>query len=696
MNTLMSISSGYEIPETIITREIFFNLPGCSGEIKYLVYLLAFSSIFFMLCSLYKRTRVWKLGTGDLRFARPLNRLFQVFKNILIQKKIRSEIVPGVIHSLLFYGFAALFIATLIIMIQQDIVYPLYNKYFINGDFYLLWSLAADVAGMIMLLGLIAASVRRYLMRPSRLDTKFTDTFLILLLAFIIITGFLIESIRIALSGMPDFEKWSAAGYFLAQFIKNSDTDSLHFIHRVLWFIHMISAFLFIALAATGKPGHIIISALNIFFSNPANDKNQTKYSLALIPYGDFEKKDKFGANDISALSWKTLLDSEACVKCNRCQDNCPAFISGKPLSPKKLMTDLKKSMDDFQSNGKALYGDYIKNEEVWSCTSCASCMESCPVNIEHTNLMIELKRYDTLTTGNISPELEKAFRAMELNFNPFGLPFSERGDWVESAGVKTASDDTDAEYLLFAGCSSSFDKRNQMTVSALVKILNLAGIKIRILGKDEFCCGDPALRCGNEYLFRILAKKNIETFMKYKIKKIITPCAHCYNVFQKEYKLIMHDIDSAEKKYEFEFYHHTEIIYELLKNQKIRINRPYTINITYHDPCFIGRYNGIYSSPRKILALACSGENIEMTRNKAKSLCCGGGGGMVFMNERYTKMNLIRTNEADSTGASLVVTACPFCLTMFLNGISDLDKRNLKALDIAEVVYGSMEKGPV
>jgi len=705
----MSLSSLYDLPVDQITRESYFNVGGMHGFMRWGVYIFLIIAGIYILYSLIQRVRIWRKGKPELRTDFHEKRIIALLKYVFLQKKILREKYAGIMHASLFYGFVGLFIVTFIILIQEDVTELFFHFKFLVGDAYLLWSLAGDVFGVAVIVGLVMAFWRRYKVKPSRLDTKPIDTFALVLIAFIILTGFMNEALRIAITGFPEFEVWSPVGYTLAHLFGWISTPTLEVTHYINWWLHMIGAFTFIGLIATDKLGHVLITMLNVYFQNLNNESPKTKFAMPIISPQEFETAESFGVGTVEHFTWKQLMDGDACTRCGRCQDNCPAYLTEKPLSPKKIINDVKAAMDDRipkllvaedpnTVESKALIGEYVLEDEIWSCTNCAACMENCPVQIEHVPKINDMRRYQVLMEGKMAPELQTSFSNMENNSNPYGFAFAARGDWVtEDLGVKTLAEDPDVDFLYYVGCAASYDKRNQKVAIALCKILKAAGYKVGILGAEEACCGDSAMRAGNEYLFHSLAAQNLETFKNYGVKKIIITCPHGYNMLKKEYpKFAKVGVDSSGNPLEanYEVYHHTEIIMDLIKLGKIRLSKALNETITYHDSCFLGRYNEIYDQPRNIIKAIPGTNFVEMSRNHERSFCCGAGGARMWIEEHLgTRINQFRTKDAQATGATKIGTACPFCLTMLSDGANELDIQNLQTFDLAEYVWEAMEK---
>lgn len=705
----MKFAGSYDMAVTDVTREFYFNVGGPHGFMRWGIYIFMVLAVGYLIYSIVQRVKVWKAGKPVTRTDQPLKRIWAVIKYVFFQAKILREKFAGIMHASFFFGFLVLFIVTMIIVVQEDLTGLFFDYHFIHGNFYLIWSLFADVFGFVVLVGLWMAFIRRYLFKPDRLDTKATDSFALVMIFAIVLTGFFNEAMRIAITGFPEFEVWSPVGYSMAFFFKDLSVGTVKILHYINWWVHMLLAFTFIALIASNKLGHILVSILNIYFMNLENEDTATKYRLHLIDPAEFETAESFGAANVEEFTWKQLMDSDACTRCGRCQDNCPAYLTSKPLSPKKLINDFKDNMDErvplialaedpSTVESTPLLGGSIDPDEFWSCTNCGACMEACPVNIEHVPKMIDMRRYKVLMEGDMAPELQTSFTNLENNFNPYGFAFAERGEWIpEDVNVKTLSEDADVEYLYFVGSAASYDKSNQKVASDFLRILQKAGVKVGILGAEEADSGDAALRGGNEYLFHMLATQNIETFNGYGVKKIICSCPHDYNTLKKEYKSFAEvgvGSDGNKLTYEVEVFHHTEIISGLISSGKIKFSGNRNEKVTYHDSCFLGRYNGIYKAPREILKAVPGVELVEMSRHHDRSFCCGAGGARMFIDEHLgTRINQFRTKDAQSTGAQTIATACPFCNTMLSDGITDLDIQNMKTMDIAQIVWDAMEK---
>lgn len=665
------------------TRELYWNIPG-----HLILYgLLALSMIVF-LNNFYERYRFWRLGKPEKRWDNAGERLRETLWTVFGHSRILKSSYPGLMHFFIFWGFVILFIGTDIVALQADLSIPL-----LYGNFYLGFSLFMDIFGLVVLAGLAMAAIRRYMQKPDLLDNKPDDSWSLALIAAIIVTGFVIEGLRISITN-PPWEKWSFAGYWLAGVFASFEPGQgiQESLHRGLWWLHLALTLGFIAYLPKLKLFHIVSSTLNIFFKS-----NKNKGALETI---NLEEAESFGASQIQDFSWKQLLDLDACTRCGRCQENCPAYLSEKPLSPKKMTQDLKSLMleagksslrsSEQEAKGekspvKALIGETVTEDEIWSCTTCRACQEECPVYVEHIPKTIELRRNLVLMESNFPAEAQLAFRNMETNGNPWGIGWAARADWAQGAGLKILGEGEKAEILYWVGCAGSFDDRNKKISQAFAKILKAAGVDFATLGTEEKCCGDSARRLGNEYLYQMLVEGNIETLKGYNVSKIVTACPHCFNTLKNEYPQFGGN---------FEVIHHSEFLAQLLNDGKLPTTKSLDKSITYHDSCYLGRYNDIYISPRQVVTSIPGLRLKELEKSRERSFCCGAGGGRMWLEEHLGKrINEMRTADILGKRTDLIATACPFCLTMIEDGLKVKEmSESVKAYDLVELVSQSLE----
>ncbi|MFZ5515702.1 MAG: heterodisulfide reductase-related iron-sulfur binding cluster [Candidatus Zhuqueibacterota bacterium] len=666
------------MPSQIPAREVFWNIP-----FHLIIYPLMVAALAIFFYGLYRRMKFWKLGQSEHRSAYIGQRIKSLLIYALGHGRILKEAYPGLMHLLIFIGFAILFIGTAVVSFDYDVWGLIFGQpSFLIGEFYKIFSLILDIAGVAAIVGILIALFRRYIQRPDRLNNLLDDGVILIWLLVILVSGFLVEAARIA-STNPEWEKWSVVGYALSGLC----TADSQFWHRILWLGHILISFGFIAYIPHSKLVHIITSSINIYLRS-----FEPKGALKSI---DIENSEIFGASKISDFTWKQLLDLDACTRCGRCQDLCPAYLSGKPLSPKKLILDLQANL---YAQGRellagrqiddaiALVGTAVTAEEIWACTTCRACMEACPVFIEHIDKVVDLRRDRTLMVSDFPSELNQTFKGMENNFNPWGIGFSKRADWAEGVALKRLDAGETADVLWFVGCAGSFDDRARKVSLAFAKILAASGLDVGILGAEEKCCGETARRLGNEYLAQTLMEMNIELFNEMGIKKIVTFCPHCYNTFKNEY---------PQFKGNYQVQHSTELLAELIQTGKIKLNKSIDKKITYHDSCYLGRYDGVFDAPRDILKGISEKPLCEMLRNKNRSFCCGAGGGRMWLDETIgERINNLRTEQALETGAEMIATSCPYCLTMFTDGLKDKNAADkVWAADIIELVEQAMIK---
>jgi Fe-S oxidoreductase len=446
-------------------------------------------------------------------------------------------------------------------------------------------------------------------------------------------------------------------------------------LHRVTWWGHAVLAFAFIALVPYTLIRHILAAAANVALRRPQPS--------GVIQPVVLEEAEHFGISTIQGFPRKDLLDLVACTECGRCQDACPAWVTGKPLTPKGLIIDLRDHLlarARGNGNGKSMVGGVIGEDVIWSCTTCGACHQECPIFIEPIPKIINMRRFLVMEEARFPETMQAAMRGMENRGHPYQGAVPSRTDWAKGSDVPLMAEKGPAEYLYWVGCAAAFDERTQKVARALVKVLKAAGVDFAILGEEERCTGDPARRIGHEFLFQMQARANIETLDGYGVKKIITACPHCFNTLGNEY---------GQFGGHYEVIHHTVFIRDLLRQGRLRPRTAIRETVAYHDPCYLGRHNGMFHPPREILQILPGIRAKEMERHGQKGFCCGAGGGMMWFEERIGKrVNIERTEEALRVKPNVVGTACPFCLSMFEDGIRAKDAtEQLKVMDLAELV---------
>jgi Fe-S oxidoreductase/nitrate reductase gamma subunit len=664
-------------------------LPVIIGFLVLLVGLVALFIISFR----REHYRLWHLGKDEDCSGQWATRLKTVFAVGFAHSRIWREAYPGAMHFLIFWGVLLIFLGKVVRLFSYLIGLTTPPQ-----ALFLYASFLSEFGGVIAIIGGLLAVIRRYLIRPSRLDTK-PDNHLIYVLGFaILLTGYLIKAYRMVAVGVPippNWFSWAPVSYLISPFILILPSERLNELlmwHRIL--IHAVPAsLLFVYVIVSRSPlKHIFLSSLNVFYRTL-----KLKGALQAIP--NFEEAETFGVSQIREFTWKQLLDLEACTRCGRCQDNCPAHLTEKPLSPKKVILDLRSHLHEKgksliwnqtpkEDEGPCLAGEVISEDTLWACTFCLNCYEQCPVFISAFDKIIDLRRHLVLMETRYPSEVREVFRNMERRSNPWGVEKNLRADWAKDLGVKTLAEDPEVEFLYYPGCFKGYDDRNKRVAVSMVKILHKAGVKFGILGKEEGCCGDPARRIGNEYLYKMLAEANIEVFNRYQVKKILTTCPHCFTNLKNEY---------PQFGGHFEVIHQTDFLDDLLQKKKLKLKGGSPLTVTYHDSCYLGRYNQIYEKPREILTSIPGVSLKEMERNRSRSFCCGGGGGRMWMEEHIGKrINEMRTEQALQLKPDVIATACPYCLTMLEDGLKAKGMEgSVKIFDIAELLEKSLADEP-
>ncbi len=565
-----------------------------------------------------------------------------------------------------------------------------------NTSFFFYYAWVMDIAAPFIITGALWGIIRRYIVKPPRLEGEQTIEAMVILGTVLIhpMTHLLKEATSIALAHPPaglgsSLPPISSA---LSNLFSNSPVSSVQAANIGFFWVHWSIVLFVLVFIAYSRYLHIVASVFNVFLRS-----SLPKGALRPI---NLETAETFGASKVEDFTWKQLLDLYSCVVCGQCQDNCPAYLSGKPLSPKKLIQDLKGSLLERgpillkskagvanPGNGsRTLIGEVILEDEIWNCIACRACDEVCPVYIEHVDKIIEMRRNLVLEQASIPETAEGALRSIEARGHPWRGTTLSRTDWAEGLGIKTLAEDSNIDVLFWVGCTEALEERSTRVAQAIAQILKRAGINFGILGVEEVCCGDPARRLGNEYLFQLQAQGNIELFKNYGIKKIVTGCPHCYNTLKHEYPQFGGD---------FEVVHHTEFIASLLKEGKLGTIKSNGAVVTYHDACYLGRYNDIYEPPRRILSNIPGIKLVEMARNRKRSFCCGAGGGHLWLEEQKTgeRINEMRTEQAMSVNAEVIATACPYCLQMFEDGIKTKEaEKSLKVMDVAELISEALD----
>jgi Fe-S oxidoreductase/nitrate reductase gamma subunit len=645
------------------------------------MYVLLVPTLLIAGYGVYLHVQRWRRGLAIDRFDQPVRRIGMVIRHVLLQQKTLREHYAGVFHAFIFYGMIILTIATIVVMIDADFGIPI-----MQGNFYLYFqSLTVDIFGVLVLVGLGMAMARRWVGRPKKLVYTDEASWILVVLFVISVTGFLLEGWRIAVTNDP-WGSWSPFGNLTAKISTAILSDpAMQTAHWGMWWFHLVLVFGFIAWAPYTKMIHVLTAPLNI-------------YTASLEPIGaalkpiDFENIETLGTKTLAELTWKDRLDLDACTECGRCTAVCPANTVGKLLSPRDIILDLQRLMHVESKGNGASEPVLLPNatpalsaEALWECTTCAACVEACPVSIEQMPKIVDLRRFLVMEEAEFPQTMQDAVSSLESRGHPFkGTRFS-RADWSEGLDIPLADDPKEADVLLWVGCGGALVERNQRITQSLARLLHQAGLKLAVLGREEKCSGDPARRIGNEFAFETVAKENIEMLKEKGAQQIVTGCPHCFNAFKNEYPRLGGN---------FEVQHHSELLASLVRSGKLRVNHKLDQKITFHDPCYLGRQNGIVDEPRELVQIASKQQPVEMAQSGKSSFCCGGGGGMSFIDEPSDKrVNQERARQALATDAEILAVGCPFCMTQMEDGINATKgDRNLRVLDIAEVLWEAVK----
>lgn len=690
------------MPTSKVTREVFWNVPVFGEYIFYFLALVATGVFVYGVVLQFKRIAGGK--KTDFRKVLTFSNIASSIRRILRNKRIyRGNVGTGLMHLMIMSGFIVLFIGTCLVLLEYDLFQKILGREhgFWYGAFFLGFEIVMDSFGAIFVLGLTIAIVRRYVLKPKQLRLGLLDLLLPGWLWVIAVTGFVIEGLRLAAtkSELAYSPNWSPGGHFFATLFSGFSLESLQSIHLGLWWFHAAIVLVWVVyLPFAPKAVHILSAGINVLFKDLSSQGRLGKLDVEAA----FENEETLGIQKISDLNQKDLLDLLSCTECGQCEINCPAFNSGKTLSPRSIILDLREQLKREQplfgagEEAKPIIGHAFRVEDIWSCTTCRACVEACPVYIDPLAKILEARRGEVMMEDKFPGPYADVFSGVEMRGNPWNEHPSSRMDWAKGLEVRTMAEVKDAgdevDYLFWVGCAASYDPRNQKIARSLVQIMNSCGVSFAVLGEEEKCTGDFLRRIGNEYMFQMQAEGNVSTLNNYPFKKIVALCPHCMNSLGNEH---------AEFGGHYDVLHHSELLNLLIDQKKINPTALNDQQITFHDPCYLGRYNGIYDAPRNTLEAISSQTLVEMKNSKAKSACCGGGGGRMWVEDAPDqRVNDVRVGEALETlsgcpttsqgNDGIVASSCPFCMTMMEDALG-AKETNVINKDIAELVAEAM-----
>ena len=677
-------SSQMEEAVTLATREIMWNIP---FSFKVIMYVMFVTAMFFLVKGTYAKLQLVTKSQGlkSLKGLLPekLN-WSKFFHTSLLTGKVPRFPYVGLFHGLIFYGFFILWIATDLVAIHADTPFKIYK-----GTLYIVVSFLADLAGLMIIAGIAIAYHRRYIKKPAYLSATKPkqELYMYAMLLALVILGYFIEGLRILGTGMPIEESvYSPVGWAFAKFFAlfNLSETALAYTFRTLWMLHMANTMLFIGTIPYSKFMHIFFLPFAALIT-----PNRRGGVLSPMNFED-ENAETFGLGKLSELSMKNSFDLLTCVECGRCTQVCPANLAGKILDPKKIITKARDLMLETQAKGETdaeIWGEapIYEANELDACTTCGACMEECPANIEHVNIIMEAKRYKALTLGDLPADAAAAVNKIKNQGNPWGIAQSDRFKWADGLDIPVIEAGKKVDYLYYVGCAGSYDGSNQKVVKDTVAMLKKAGVSFAVMGKTEKCNGDPIRRFGDEYSFYEIAIENIANMRQYEFGKVVTHCPHCLHTIGKEYAKFD---DGA-----FETVHHTELLAELIGAGKLQPVKPINEELTFHDPCYLGRHHGEYNAPRAILNSIQGLKLKEMARNKVGALCCGmGGGNMWYELPEGEHIANNRLKDIGEKEVNKLATACSYCIINFNSSKAHVkETENLEVEDVASILAKSV-----
>jgi Fe-S oxidoreductase len=656
--------------------------------------------------TLYHRFLLLRAAEADRRFDHFGQRLRSVLVYAFGQKKfLRGEQPAGLMHFVIFWGFMIVAARTITLFGQG------YNPHFylpglhpegLGGPYLLL----KDLVEIGVIVAVFIALYRWFLSHPSRLfgfkpaevklagQSHWEAMVILFFILGLMVTDFLYDGGRFAIQSDPlilSERKWAFVGSSVSLLLGRLDPATTELISDLSWWAHILIILTFLNLLPRSKHFHIITAIPNVFFR-----KLEPAGALSLM---DLENSETYGTSRINQFTWKQVLDMYSCTECGRCSSECPATTSGKSLAPRQLLLNLRdylysrdkdpaeKKNQEGNGTGVNIVGENLIHDDVlWACTTCRACEEACPVLIEYVDKIVDMRRHLVQEEARFPSELNRTFKGMEMQSNPWGIGQDQRDEWAKGLEIPRLADHPDPEYLYYVGCAGSFDDRSKKSTRAFVHILKKAGVDFAILGKEELCNGETARRIGNEYLFQTMAQSLIEVLEKNHVKKILTNCPHCFNTLKNEYPQLGGN---------YQVIHAAEFVHELIREGKIVLEQEVGSKVAYHDSCYYGRYNQIYDSPREIIREIRGSRLQEINPCGHRGMCCGAGGGRMWMEEpKDQRVNYIRVQQALETDPDIIAVSCPYCMTMMEDGLKAKGmEEKVQTLDVMELVERAIKK---
>ncbi|MEO6323775.1 MAG: (Fe-S)-binding protein [Thermoanaerobaculia bacterium] len=676
----------------IPTQTSYFGVPG-----TLLFALLLSAAIAFFTYTISRRWQLMTQGGGpDPRWDRIPERIWSAVELGILQRRMFRDLYAGIYHMLIFSGFVILGVRTASLVFEG--LFPGAALPFLSSGFWEAYLLVKDVVLVSTLVGVVLALGRRHLFKKLRLDPSFDADFILLLIGVLMVTDLLAGGARDNLA--PQLASgWEPVTAAVARLLHGTRALSLTTLYFASWWIHLVTILAFGNYLPFAKHFHIITAMPNLFFRNLVPGK------LSTFDIEKAAESEKFGVAEVEEFTWKQKLDMFTCTECGRCREVCPTHLTGKTLTPKGFMSDLRSALyagadatidaQTGRGNGTVaerlpLIGGWIDEETIWACTTCRYCENACPVGISFVDKIVDLRRHLVLAKSEFPREAQTSFNGMERQGNPWNLPSADRGAWTSELPfpvlTMAEANTADVEVLFWVGCAGSYEEKGKRVSRSLAQLLQQAGIRFAILGREETCNGDPARRLGNEYLFQTLAQQNVETLNRYGVKKVVTNCPHCFNTLRNEY---------GDFGGDYQVLHGTELVAELIAEGRIRLEHSEPKSITFHDPCYLGRHNEVYDAPRDVLRAIPGLEVRELPRSRENGLCCGAGGGRMWLDEKVgARINQTRFAEIEEAGADAVAVACPFCMVMLGNARTEMNGKT-EAFDVLELAAQALPAHP-